>query len=113
MVRDRITLKQREIAKKNSIVIDGRDSGTIVFPNASIKFFLTASIDERTRRRMNDLKTSDFDKVKNDILARDKMDMERQESPLVKAEDAIFIDTTLLDINDVVQKLLVFIGEKN
>ena len=95
---------QREFAKNNSIVMDGRDIASVVFPNATLKIFLTASLDERARRRKLDLEKRgeyiDIDILKNDILKRDKIDMEREESPLIKVEDAVVIDTTGHNISD-------------
>lgn len=92
---------QREMAKKAGVIIDGRDIGTVVLPNADLKFFFTASIEERTRRRYEELKLSGketpFEIVKENLILRDKMDSERETAPLKQAEDAILIDNTCLD----------------
>ena len=92
------------VAKVKIIVMDGRDIASVVFPNATLKIFLTASLDERARRRKLDLEKRgeyiDIDILKNDILKRDKIDMEREESPLIKVEDAVVIDTTGHNISD-------------
>lgn len=104
IVREKMVELQREFAKNNSIVMDGRDIASVVFPNATLKIFLTASLDERARRRKSDLEKRgeyiDIDILKNDILKRDKIDMEREESPLIKVEDAVVIDTTGHNISD-------------
>lgn len=104
IVREKMVELQREFAKNNSIVMDGRDIASVVFPNATLKIFLTASLDERARRRKLDLEKRgeyiDIDILKNDILKRDKIDMEREESPLIKVEDAVVIDTTGHNISD-------------
>lgn len=104
IVREKMVELQREFAKNNSIVMDGRDIASVVFPNATLKIFLTASLDERSRRRKLDLEKRgeyiDIDILKNDILKRDKIDMEREESPLIKVEDAVVIDTTGHNISD-------------
>ena len=104
IVREKMVELQREFAKNNSIVMDGRDIASVVFPNATLKIFLTASLDERARRRKLDLEKRgeyiDIDILKNDILKRDKIDMEREESPLIKVEDAVVTDTTGHNISD-------------
>ena len=104
IVREKMVELQREFAKNNSIVMDGRDIASVVFPNATLKIFLTASLDERARRRKLDLEKRgeyiDIDILKNDILKRYKIDMEREESPLIKVEDAVVIDTTGHNISD-------------
>ncbi|MHA6697951.1 (d)CMP kinase [Chryseobacterium sp. A301] len=99
-VRDFLLSTQRQIAQKGGVIMDGRDIGTTVLPDADYKFFLTASIDERTLRRYLELlsfgqKTSK-EEVKQNLEQRDKMDSEREVSPLRKAEDAILIDNTKL-----------------
>ena len=104
IVREKMVELQREFAKNNSIVMDGRDIASVVFPNATLKIFLTASLDERARRRKLDLEKRgeyiDIAILQNDILKRDKIDMEREESPLIKVEDAVVIDTTGHNISD-------------
>lgn len=113
-VRLKMTALQREIASKNSVVMDGRDIGTYVLPNADYKFFLTASFEERARRRYLEqigkgaigVTTED---IKNDIKYRDKNDSERAFAPLKKAEDAIMIDTTDMTVEEVANKIISFI----
>ena len=90
--------------------MDGRDIGTQVLPNADLKIFLTASVEERARRRFEELKAknlaADFDKIKNEMILRDKQDSEREIAPLAQAEDAILLDTTNLTIEQVVDEIL-------
>jgi cytidylate kinase len=110
-VRLKMVELQREIAKNCSVVMDGRDIGTYVLPNATLKIFLTASIEERAKRRYNEqrlkgIKDVSLEDVKNDIIYRDKNDSSRAFAPLAKAEDAIELDTTTLSIEEVVEKIL-------
>lgn len=97
-LRDKVILIQRSIAKEQSVVIDGRDIGTVVFPNADLKIYLTASLEKRAERRTEDLKSSneivDINVAKADLEKRDIQDSTRKNSPLKKAEDAFEIDTT-------------------
>ena len=100
---------QRKIGDKRNLVCEGRDMGTIVFPNADLKIFLTASVDERTKRRFKDFakmgSAISFDKVKDEIIIRDKRDTERKLSPLIQAEDAILIDTTKMSIEKIIEEI--------
>lgn len=110
MVRDFLVKKQKEIAKRGEIVVEGRDMGTYVFPEAKYKFYLDASLTERARRRHSQLEDQgnsvSLEKVKNDLIARDKQDMEREESPLHPASNAVIIDTTELTISEVVDLIV-------
>ena len=108
-VRNLITDLQRKIAATNNVVLEGRDAGTVVFPEAEVKFFLTASLDERTKRRALDLKNVDFEKLKADIKERDLKDSTREFAPLVKAKDAIEINTDGMKIDEVVDLLMAFV----
>lgn len=114
-VRDILVDKQREIAKKNKVVMDGRDITTVVLKDAEYKFFLTASLEERAKRRFEEEKLKGkevlLDKIKESIAQRDKKDREREHSPLKKAEDAILIDTTELTIAEVLNKMLLIIKD--
>ncbi len=98
---------QREIGKRNSVILDGRDIGSYVFPNADYKFFLVATPEERGKRRHKELSEKGYDvsleEIINDIIKRDEIDSNREFAPLVKANDAIEIDTTGKSIEDVVQ----------
>ncbi len=109
-VREKLVELQRRMAENGSVLMDGRDIGTNVLPKADVKIYLTASVEERARRRAKELREKGHDvtlsDVERDIAARDKADMEREISPLRQAEDAILVDTTGLTIDEVVAKLL-------
>ena len=109
-VREKMVELQRAMAREGSVVMDGRDIGTNVLPNADVKIFLTASVEERARRRYDEMKDKgyavDFEELKQEIAARDKQDSERAISPLRQAEDAVLLDTTELSIDDVVGRIL-------
>lgn len=116
-VRLRMVELQRAIAKENSVVMDGRDIGTYVLPDADFKFFLTASVDERARRRFEEQKQKgmtcmSLEDVKKDIEYRDKNDSGREFAPLKKADDAVEIDTTYLNIEQVAEKIIGYIKDK-
>ena len=109
-VREFLIDTQRTLAMSNNIIMDGRDIASVVLPNADVKIFLTASVEERVRRRVLDFERQgvvdiDFDKVKADIAARDYQDENRDIAPLVKVDDAVLIDTTNLTIAEVVEKM--------
>jgi cytidylate kinase len=110
-----LTDKQREIAGTADIIMDGRDIGTVVLPDADLKFFLTASPEERARRRTEEWKNAggnvSYQEILEDILRRDKADTIRDSAPLKKADDAKEIDTTLLTIDKVVEIISVYIRE--
>ncbi|QXM06049.1 (d)CMP kinase [Crassaminicella indica] len=110
LVRMKMVELQRSIAANKNVIMDGRDIGTYVIPNATYKFYLTASIEERAKRRFIELRDKGFDTtieiVKEEIKNRDKIDIEREFAPLRKAEDAIEIDTTGKSIEDVVEEIL-------
>lgn len=112
-VREFLTKIQRQLAEKGGIIIDGRDIGTVVLPNADYKFFLTASVEERANRRFLELKNSgiesDLETVKQNLIQRDKVDTEREISPLKQAHDAILIDNTLLTKEQTIEKILSYI----
>ena len=100
-VRERLVVLQRDIAERQGVIMDGRDIGTVVLPNAGYKFFLTASADERARRRFLELQSlgieTTIEEVKQNLIERDRIDSEREISPLKQAEDAILIDNTNLN----------------
>ena len=109
-VRDFLIETQRNLANTNNIIMDGRDIASVVLPNADVKIFLTASVEERARRRVLDferqgIENVDFEKVKEDIKARDWQDENRDIAPLVKVESATLLDTTNLTIDEVVEKM--------
>ena len=109
-VREKMVDLQRAMAKEGGVLMDGRDIATHVLPNADVKIFLTASIEERAKRRYLELKDKGMDVdlagIQVDIAARDKADSERTISPLVRAEDAVLLDTTGLSIDEVVERIL-------
>lgn len=113
-VRDFLLQSQRTLAEKGGIIMDGRDIGTIVLPNADYKFFLTASIDERTKRRYEELLSLGIEaneaQVKENLMIRDKIDSEREIAPLKQAEDAIVIDNTLLSKQETIDSILSHIS---
>ena len=109
-VRVKMVDLQRQMATKGAVVMDGRDIATNVLPNADVKIFLTASIEERAARRGKELREKGYDvdmaKLQQDIAARDKADSEREISPLVQAEDAVLVDTTGMTIPEVVARIM-------
>lgn len=108
-VRSNLVNRQREIANNNSVIMDGRDIGTTVLPEADVKIFLVASVDERAQRRYKENvakgMNTDLETLKREIEARDYKDSHRQISPLTQAKDAILVDTTGQSIDDVVAKI--------
>jgi cytidylate kinase len=101
--------KQRKLAQQGAVVMDGRDIGTVVLKDAELKVFMTASIEERAKRRLKDLKRighrGSYEKVKADIAERDRIDSTRSVAPLKKAKDAIKLDTSQLSIEEQVEKI--------
>ena len=115
LVRAKLLSLQRNLAEKNSCIMDGRDIGTFVLPNADVKIFLTASAFVRAQRRCKELlekgESVNFDDVLKDIIYRDKNDSEREIAPLRKADDAILVDTSDLSFEDSIQKIYDVINE--
>lgn len=109
-VRKILVEKQKEMGKNGGVVMEGRDITTVVFPNADVKVFLTATIDERARRRALEFAEKgqqiDIEKVKQNIIERDRIDSNRDVSPLTKSPDAIEIDTSNLSIDEQVELIL-------
>ena len=109
-VRSRMVELQRRMAAKGSVLMDGRDIATSVLPDANVKIFLTASIEERARRRYKEMQAKGYDvsleELQKDIAARDKADSEREISPLVQAPDAELLDTSHMGIDEVVQAII-------
>ena len=107
--REKLVALQQEIAQQGGIVMDGRDIGTVVLPQAELKIFLVASVDERAERRYKENLSkgieTDLETLKEEIAARDYKDSHRETSPLKQAEDAIYLDTTGLSILEVVEKI--------
>ncbi len=115
-VREKLVKEQRKIGKNKDIVMDGRDIGSNVFPNTEYKFYVTASINERGRRRYKELKELNpkitLEDVIGELKKRDKVDINREISPLIKAKDAIEIDTTNKTIDEAVQSVISHINRK-
>lgn len=109
-VRNALLTRQRNFAVLPGLICDGRDMGTVVFPNAPLKIYLTASVDERAKRRLEQLRskgvTAKLCDLKNDILERDARDMGRATAPLKPAKDALQVDSTQLSITQVVDLIL-------
>ena len=118
IVREFMVKIQREMAKDTDCILEGRDIGTVVFPNADYKFFMTANDRSRAERRLTDLvsvgdkKVSEFDVVLDELRVRDHKDSTRDHSPLQKADDAVIIDTTHLAIDEVVKKIVNIVNHK-
>ena len=109
---------QRDIARKNNVIMDGRDVGTVILPNAEVKIFLTANVEVRARRRHRELmakglETPDtFERVLKEVAERDKADSERATAPLKPAEDAVLVDTSDMDFEQSVQTVINIIRRK-
>ncbi len=116
IVREHLTRFQREIADSKRIVVEGRDIGTVVLPDADLKIYLTASVEERARRRYEDLlkrgEKVDFNEILESIRRRDEQDSKRDLAPLKPAPDAIVIDTTDLGVEEVVNRILELVRER-
>ncbi|HDR7491616.1 (d)CMP kinase [Bacillus cereus] len=114
LVREEMVRRQQELAKKGGVVMDGRDIGTHVLPDAEVKIFMLASVEERAERRhlenLNKGFDSNLEQLKEEISQRDKLDSEREVSPLKKADDALELDTTSLSIEEVVQKIMSIVS---
>ena len=109
-VREKLLQLQRNLASENDVIMDGRDIGTVVLPNADVKIYLTASVEERANRRYLELiekgEKADLEKIKDDIRTRDYQDMNRSTAPLRQAEDAVVIDSSSMTINEVMDKII-------
>jgi cytidylate kinase len=116
-VRSALTNRQRAFAREPGLVADGRDMGTVIFPSAALKIFLTASAEERARRRYNQLKDkglgANLAALSLEIAERDRRDMNRPISPLRPADDAVIIDSTSMSIDAVVARVLVLAAERS
>lgn len=115
-VREEMVKRQQLLASDGGVVMDGRDIGTHVLPNAELKVFLNASVEERANRRHEENLQkgfpSDLQQLQEEIAQRDKLDSEREVAPLKRAENAILIDTTTLAINQVAQQILELVKER-
>ncbi len=112
-VRECMTALQRQIGKKGKWVVDGRDIGSVVFPDARTKIFLTASIEERARRRLHDLREkgfeADLESLKQEIAKRDEYDSNREFAPLKQADGAVLLDTTAMTIDQVIDRIIIIV----
>ena len=115
-VRDFLLGMQRRMAREHDVIMDGRDIGTVVLPQADLKIFLTAAPEARAERRYRELlergQQAEFDKVLAEVIERDRRDMERETAPLRQAEDAVIADTTALDLEGSFQLLLGLIRNR-
>ncbi len=115
-VRARLLELQRELGAEGSVVMDGRDIGTVVFPDAEVKFYLDATVEERGRRRYQELKEKGLDvelaRITGEIAERDLQDSQRAIAPLRKAADAILIDSSRLTVEEVLERMLVETGKR-
>jgi len=112
-VREQMVKIQRKLGENTNIIAEGRDTTTVVFPDATIKVYLTASLDERVKRRHKELVEKgmnlSFEEVKENIIQRDRIDSSREASPLIKADDAVEVDSTNMTIPDEIYKILEMI----
>ncbi len=110
VVRDKLTPLQRGLARAGGVVLEGRDTGSVVCPEAEVKFYLDADLDERARRRREELAATgipaDYETVKAEVMQRDRQDMERDLAPLVRPEGALVLDSTALSPEAVVERML-------
>ena len=115
-VRKKLVELQRKLASEKSVVMDGRDIGTVVLPNAKVKIYLTASSAVRAKRRYDELtakgETCDLAKIEADIIERDHRDMTREISPLKQADDAVLVDTSDMTIDEVENRLMEIVRSK-
>ena len=115
-VREKLVALQQKLASEKSVVMDGRDIGTVVLPDAQVKIYLTASSRTRAKRRFDELTEKgvecDMDKIEADIIERDTRDMNRPISPLKQAEDAVFVDSSDMSINEVVDRIMSIYEER-
>ena len=116
VVREVLLDMQRDVAKKHNVIMDGRDIGTVVLPKATVKIFLTASAEVRAKRRTDELiakgQTAVYETVLKEIRQRDHQDMNRPIAPLKQAKDAVLLDTSDLNIDEVIAAMKKIIGEK-
>lgn len=118
-LREALVAAQRKLAENHNVIMDGRDIGTHVLPEADLKIYLTASVEERAKRRYDELVTKNkdepvsYEKVKENIVLRDHIDSNREQAPLIEAEDAVKIDTTNLTTEEVVEAIIKLIKKIN
>lgn len=115
-VREKLGQMQRQMAEVHSVIMDGRDIGTYVLPDAAVKIYMDASVEERAKRRRDELmqkgETLSMEAVRAEIMKRDENDINRKHNPLRQAADAVYLDTTALAIDQVVEKILKIVAQK-
>jgi cytidylate kinase len=115
-VREALLPLQHEMGKAGSIIAEGRDMGSVVFPNAAVKFYLDAALSERSQRRYQEILSrsgkADYEAVEKDLMIRDEQDRNRKSAPLRIPDDAVIIDTTAMDVQGVVQLMLDVVSQK-
>jgi len=115
-VRKKLVAEQRKMAENHSVVMDGRDIGSVVFPHADLKIFMTASPEVRAKRRFKELKEKGqkvtYEEVFQNVTQRDKMDSEREDSPLIKTEDAVEIDNSTITKEEQLEKILQIVKQR-
>ena len=116
-VREVLVRVQREMGKEGGVILEGRDIGTVVFPDAEVKFYLDAEGDERARRRFDEMVEKgvkvDFRETQEELLQRDHNDMHRVHSPLKKARDALYIDSTHRSVEGIVEEMTRIVKSKD
>jgi cytidylate kinase len=116
IVRENLLRLQRKVAEGKNVIMEGRDIGTVVFPNADVKIYLDATAEERAKRRLKQNKEhgieSDYNQILQEIKIRDERDSTRKIAPLKKADDAIYVDSTNMEINEVVEHIVSIIRKK-
>ncbi|MDO4648219.1 MAG: (d)CMP kinase [Eubacteriales bacterium] len=115
-VRAQLLQLQRTLAEKNNVVMDGRDIGTTILPNAQVKIYLTASADTRAKRRYDEMTEKgvavSYEEIRQDIIERDERDMNREVSPLRQAEDAVYLDSSEMNIEEVKENILKIVRKR-
>ena len=115
-IREKLTAMQRQIADKNRVIMDGRDIGSVVLPNAQVKIFMDASFDVRVDRRIKELllkgQQCDRETIKNEMATRDARDASRDAAPMIQASDAVYLDTSLMSEDEAVESVLKIINQK-
>lgn len=111
-IREFVTGLLRDLVKDTKVITEGRDMGSLVFPFAKIKIFLTADLDERAKRRWKDYPERDLEEIKHNLMLRDELDSKREVAPLVIPEGAVILDTTKLSIEEAVEKIISIINER-
>ncbi|MBW2524957.1 MAG: (d)CMP kinase [Deltaproteobacteria bacterium] len=115
-VREALLELQRQLGRAGPVVVEGRDIGTVVFPDAPVKFFLTASLDERARRRFEELRArgldGELDETRREVAERDRADRERPVAPLRQADDAVLVDSTGRTVDEIIDQMAALVHER-